>query len=121
MATIPIQKTINPITIVKFLGLNLSNTGDTQIKLGESGNMNNFYITNDFKLRKMYGYKSFYNFETPIKGLFAAILNRIHYLLVATGGKLYYFLSDELENEEDWDSLEPHEIGTIGTDWVLSK
>ena len=116
MATIPIQKTINPITIEKFLGLNLSNTGDTQIKLGESGNMNNFYITNDFKLRKMYGYKSFYNFETPIKGLFAAVLNRIHYLLVATGGKLYYFLSDELDNEEEWDSLEPHEIGTIGTD-----
>ena len=116
MATIPIQKTINPITIEKFLGLNLSNTGDTQIKLGESGNMNNFYITNDFKLRKMYGYKSFYNFETPIKGLFAAVLNRIHYLLVATGGKLYYFLSDELDNEEEWDSIEPHEIGTIGTD-----
>lgn len=116
MATIPIQKTINPVTINKFLGLNLSNTGDTQIKLGESGNMNNFYITNDFKLRKMYGYKSFWNFETPIKGLFAAILNNIHYLLVATGGKLYYFLSDELNNEEDWDNIEPHEIGTIGTD-----
>ena len=116
MATIPIQKTINPITINKFLGLNLSNTGDTQIKLGESGNMNNFYITNDFKLRKMYGYKSFWNFETTIKGMYSAILNNIHYLLVATNGKLYYFLSDELDNEEDWDNIQPHEIGSIGTD-----
>lgn len=115
MATLPKQKTINPITIDKFLGLNLSNTGDTQIKLGESGNMNNFYITNDFKLRKMYGYKSFYDFETPIKGMASVVLNKIHYLLVATDGKLYYFLSDELDNEEDWDELEAHEIGTIGT------
>ena len=115
MATIPIQKTINPITINKFLGLNLSNTGDTQIKLGESGNMNNFYITNDYKLRKMYGYKSFWNFETPIKGMYSAILNNIHYLLVATNGKLYYFLSDELDDEEDWNNLESHLIGNIGT------
>jgi hypothetical protein len=116
MATIPTSANLTPITINKFLGINLSNTGDTQIKLGESGNMNNFYITNDYKLRKMYGYKCFYNFETPIKGMFSAVLNRIHYLLVATDNKLYYFLSDELDNEEDWDNLEPHLIGNIGTD-----
>lgn len=115
MATVPIQKQINPVTIEKFLGLNLSNTGDTQIKLGESGNMNNFYITNDYKLRKMYGYKHFYNFNTTIKGMYAAVLNNIHYLLVATESKLYYFLSDELEDEEHWDTLIAHEIGTIGT------
>ena len=115
MATLPKQKTIEPITINQFLGLNLSNTGDTQIKLGESGNMNNFYITNDFKLRKMYGYKSFYDFETPIKGMASVVLNKIHYLLVATDSKLYYFLSDELDDEENWDDLEAHEIGTIGS------
>ena len=115
MATVPIQKQINPVTVEKFLGLNLSNTGDTQIKLGESGNMNNFYITNDYKLRKMYGYKSFYDFETQIKGIYSAILNNIHYLLVATNGKLYYFESDDLDDEENWDTLEPTLIGTIGT------
>lgn len=115
MATVPAQKTINPVTINKFLGINLSNTGDTQIKLGESGNMNNFYITNDYKLRKMYGYKHFWDFNTPIKGMYSAILNSTHYLLVATSGKLYYFLSSELEDEDNWDTLEPHEIGTIGT------
>lgn len=124
MATIPIQKTITPITIEKFLGLNLSSTGDTQIQLGESGNMNNFYITNDYKLRKMYGYKCFYDFENEITGMASVILNKIHYLLVAvketvgltTTGKLYYFLSDELDDEESWDTLTPHQIGTIGTD-----
>ena len=115
MATIPTQKAITPITINKFLGLNLSNTGDTQIKLGESGNMNNFYITNDYKLRKIFGYKHFYDFENEIQGMYTTILNSYHYLLVATDGKLYYFLSDELEDEEDWDELQPHLIGSIGT------
>ena len=122
MATIPVQQTITPITINKFLGLNLSSTGDTQIKLGESGNMTNFYITNDFKLRKMYGYKCFHDTEKEITGLQSVILNKIHYLLVAvkdTSGltpstKLYYFLKDELDNEEDWSSLTPHLIGAIG-------
>ena len=51
------------------LGLNISNTGDTQIQLGESGNMTNFYITDDLKLRKIYGYRSFWNFEAPIKSM----------------------------------------------------
>ena len=124
MANIPTSTAPTPVTINKFLGLNLSSTGDTQIKLGESGNMNNFYITNDNKLRKMYGYKTFYDFDGEVTGMYAAILNKIHYLLVAvkktllnsTTTKLYYFLSDELDNEEDWEHLTPHEIGTIGND-----
>ena len=124
MANIPTSTTPTPVTIDKFLGLNLSSIGDTQIKLGESGNMNNFYITNDNKLRKMYGYKTFYDFDGEITGMYAAILNKIHYLLVAvkktvstvTTTKLYYFLSDDLDNEENWENLQAHEIGTIGND-----
>ena len=83
MANIPTSTAPTPVTIDKFLGLNLSSTGDTQIKLGESGNMNNFYITNDNKLRKMYGYKTFYDFNKEVIGMYAAVLNKIHYLLVA--------------------------------------
>ena len=115
MATVPVQKAIDPVTINKFLGLNLSNTGDTQIKLGESGNMNNFYITNDYKLRKMFGYKCFYDFEDEIDGMYSAIINNVHYLLVAVDSKLYYFTQAQLENEEAWDTITPTLIGTIGT------
>lgn len=92
----------------------MSNTGDTQIQLGESGNMNNFYITNDLKLRKIYGYKTFYNFETPIKGMYSTNLGGIEYLLVATDGKLYYFTQEQLEDEYNWDTIEPTLIGNIG-------
>ena len=76
--------------------------------------MNNFYITNDLKLRKIYGYKTFYNFETPIKGMYSTNLGGIEYLLIATNGKLYYFTQDQLEDEYNWDTIEPTLIGNIG-------
>jgi hypothetical protein len=75
--------------------------------------MDNFYITNDYKLKKMYGYKSFWNFETPIKGMYSTNLGGTEYLLVATNGKLYYFLRGELEDESEWDELQPTLIGSI--------
>jgi hypothetical protein len=76
--------------------------------------MNNFYITNDLKLRKIYGYKTFYNFETPIKGMYSTNLGGIEYLLIAANGKLYYFTQDQLEDEYNWDTIEPTLIGNIG-------
>ena len=86
--------------------------------------MDNFYITNDYKLRKMYGYKSFYDFENPIDGMYSTNLGGTEYLLVACDKKLYYFLRSELE--DDWENIagegedpvygvEPTEIGTIGS------
>ena len=99
MAKLKIGKTVQPIKIEKFLGLNVSNTGDTQILMGESGNMTNFYITNDYKLRKIYGYKSFYDFEEDINGMYSTNLGGTEYLLVACDGKLYYFLKSDLDND----------------------
>ena len=75
--------------------------------------MDNFYITNDYKLKKMYGYKSFWDFEEPIKGMYSTNLGGTEYLLVAVDGKLYYFLKGELEDESEWDTLEPTLIGSI--------
>ena len=115
MAKLTVEKNITPQVIKQFLGLNISNTGDTQLKIGESGNMDNFYITNDYKLRKIFGYKSFYQFDDPIKGIYSTNLGGTYYLLVASGGKLYNFTSTQLEDEGDWDTLTPTLIGNIGT------
>lgn len=98
MATIQTSKTVQPTTINKFLGLNLSDTGDTQIALGESGNMTNFYITDDYKLRKMYGYKEFYDFTNPVQGLYSANINNNKYLIVISNNTLYTFDSDKLDD-----------------------
>ena len=114
MAKIAVGKTLNPVSIDKFLGLNISNTGDTQIKLGESGNMDNFFITNDLKLRKMYGYKCIHTFEEEIKGIYSTKLNSHEYLFIASGGRLYYFLDDEIDDDSTWETLEPHDVGAIG-------
>ena len=99
MARIQENKSVQPTTITKFLGLNLSDTGDTQIELGESGSMTNFYITDDYKLRKAHGYKTFHDFETPVKGMFSTKIGNTQYLLVAAGGKLYKFLQSQLDDE----------------------
>ena len=113
MARIQENKSVQPTTITKFLGLNLSDTGDTQIELGESGNMTNFYITDDYKLRKAHGYKTFHDFETPVKGMFSTKIGNTQYLLVAAGGKLYKFLQSQLDDEENWDNITATEIGSI--------
>ena len=113
-------KDVTPTRVDKFLGLNISNTGDTQLQLGESGNMENFYITNDLKLRKMYGYRAFWDFEHPIRATYPANLGGIEYLLVATNNKLYYFLKSQIEDYENWESITPVEIGTIGTSTDVS-
>lgn len=120
MAQIANVKDVTPTRVDKFLGLNIANTGDTQLQLGESGNMDNFYITNDLKLRKMYGYRTFWDFEHPIRATYPANLGGIEYLLVATNNKLYYFLKSQIEDYENWESITPVEIGTIGTSTDVS-
>lgn len=120
MAQIANVKDVTPTRVDKFLGLNIANTGDTQLQLGESGNMDNFYITNDLKLRKMYGYRTFWDFEHPIRATYPANLGGTEYLLVATNNKLYYFLKSQIEDYENWESVTPVEIGTIGTSTDVS-
>ena len=48
MATISTKDDSKVFTIKKFLGLNESNDGDTQLKLGEASVLKNFEITNDY-------------------------------------------------------------------------
>lgn len=100
MANISTNETINPISITKFLGLNLSDTGDHQIKDGESGNMINFYITDDYKLRKMYGYKEVKKFTTIPQGMYEITMNGVAYVLIAVNGHLYSVKKEDLLNEE---------------------
>ena len=116
MATIPVAEEVTPFTIDHFLGLNISKTGDTQIQNGESGNMDNFYITNDYKLKKMYGYKSIYDFNSRIRGLFKCSIDGTNYMLIAVSGKLYKISELELNDEENIDDLTPTEIGAITDD-----
>lgn len=118
MATIPVASEIKPFTIDKFLGLNISKTGDTQIKNGESGNMDNFYITDDYKLKKIYGYKTVYAFGQEVKGLFNCNINNEKCLIFATNGHLYKISELDLLNEDRWSELVPEDLGTLTDDYT---
>lgn len=89
-----------PTQIETFLGLNMNETGDTQLKLGESGNMKNFRITKDYKLTKMNGYKEVYSVGSPIRSQWKGKLgdNEVH--IFVAGGKIYN-KSDEIGNLTD--------------------
>lgn len=113
MSVIQTNTDIAPFVIKNFLGLNITKTGDTQIKDGESGNMDNFVITNDYKLKKADGYKTVYNFGTSIKGLYEYKTGTETYLIIATNGKLYQIEKSNLDDDSTWESLTPIWIGSI--------
>ena len=114
MSTIPTNTDIKPYVIKKFLGLNLTNTGDTQIQDGESGNMTNFVITNDYKLRKCNGYKLVYNFTKQITGMYTFNNGGTTYLLIVSNGSLYKIPQSQLDDDTTWSSLTPTLVGSVG-------
>lgn len=114
MSVIATNTEIAPYTIKKFLGLNISTTGDTQIKDGESGNMTNFVITNDYKLKKCDGYKTVYKFNSKPTGIYTYKDNNDTYLLIVADGNIYRISQTSLDNDETWEDLNPEIIGSVG-------
>lgn len=102
MSTIPTNTDIKPFVINKFLGLNLTTTGDTQILDGESGNMSNFVITDDYKLRKCNGYRKVYDFGSQVKGTYTFNNGGEVYLLIVANGNLYKIPQSTLDDDTTW-------------------
>jgi hypothetical protein len=91
MAKMVSSQKIKPTVIDKFLGLRLDTTGDTQLKLGESGDMNDFKITENFKLRKRPGYKELFSgLGSEIQGVWNGRLDGTDTFLFACNGYVYY-------------------------------
>lgn len=97
-------------TIDNWLGINQSDIGDTQLKMGEASKAWNWRITKERQLQKRPGTKTVVSLgkNMPIKGLWDGYVNRLHVLLGACDGKLYSFHSTAGE----WQS---EEIGSINT------
>lgn len=86
-------------TLDTFLGVNKSET-ETLLTLGEASDMSNWMITDDRKLKKVFGYKSLNNKVEgkKINGMWYGSLNGVNHLLFARGGKVYR-LDLETNNE----------------------
>lgn len=118
MATIPENNEPKPLRITNFYGLNLPKSGDTQIDIGESGNIDNCYITKDYDLSKMYGYLQMMTqvANKPMRGLWYGDIGGTNYFLFAINGKLYKFNNNFWETQFDgtdvWSTVTT-EIGSI--------
>lgn len=79
------------ITIDKFLGINLSNSGDTNLKIGELSKCNNIRIIDNYKARKREGYEELFSSITSkkIQGMWHGSIGGAYRFLFACGGFLY--------------------------------
>lgn len=76
-------------SINTFLGLNMNETGSTNLKLGESNKMVNFKISRDYKLEKMYGYINKYEKTSKIRAIWSGLLGATEVFVFVCGGKVY--------------------------------
>lgn len=76
-------------SINTFLGLNMNETGSTNLKLGESPKMVNFKISRDYKLEKMYGYINKYEKTSKIRAMWFGLLDTAEVFVFVCGGKVY--------------------------------
>lgn len=117
MARIQQISEIKPFIIDNFLGLNLPKAGDTQIYPGESGNMTNCYITKDYDLSKMYGYKQLMTqvADKRIQGMWHGFIGSTKHFVYAINGKLYKVNSqlwEDFDGTDVWSTVST-EIGNI--------
>jgi hypothetical protein len=117
MARIQQISEIKPLIIDNFLGLSLPKAGDTQLFLGESGNMTNCYVTKDYDLSKMYGYKQLMTqiADKSIQGLWCGYISGTKYFVYAINGKLYKVdsqLWEDFEGTDVWSTVST-EIGSL--------
>lgn len=79
-----------PIEINKFLGLNENEDGQTQLLLGESPNMVNFRVTENYKLKKRNGYEPLFDsLGSRIQGMWYGTLAGTEHFLFACNGHIY--------------------------------
>lgn len=75
--------------IQKFLGLNESPDGDTQLDLGEASEMRNWKITQEGHLRVRPGYKTIGDFKNPVRGMWSGYVSGAVHTIFAVGGEIY--------------------------------
>src|SRR5690606_4310702 len=95
-------------TIDEFKGINRSET-ETLLELGEASYMSNWMITDDKKLKKMFGYSALNEAtDEKINGMWYGKIKGENRFLFARGGKVYELKENPITHE-----IEEIELGEI--------
>lgn len=89
MATIRAAGQTKIYHLQSFLGLNESQDGDTQLRMGEAAEMDNWRVTPQYHLRIRPGLKTRRQFAGPVRGLWCGELAGRKRLVCAAAGKLW--------------------------------
>ena len=84
-------KTVIPTRITAFLGLNKSEEGDTELKLGEASETQNFRVTQGYEIKKMEGWQPVFDSmgNENISEIWHGKLNGTYMTIFDYNGKLY--------------------------------
>lgn len=101
MATISTKDDSRIFTIKKFLGLNESTDGDTQLKMGEASVLRNFEITSEYHLRVRPGYNVLHAFSGPVRGMWHGYVAGGEVTVCAADNAVWNITEDGAENIGD--------------------
>ncbi len=93
------------LQIRKFLGLNECEDGDTQLKLGEAGEMRNWQVTPQQHLRVRPGFRTVQRFQGPVRGLWSGFVAGERKVLCAADGGVWDLTETPIRRIGDiWDA-----------------
>ena len=105
MANIVPNDDVSVYKLQKFLGLNESADGDTQLKLGEASEMRNWQVTPQYHLRVRPGYKTIRQFDGPIRGMWTGYVAGELKTICAADGGIWELSEDPIRRVGDiWDA-----------------
>lgn len=94
MATIVAADNTRYFQIKQFLGLNESQDGDTQLKMGEASKMENWRVTPQYHLRIRPGLKTRWKFTGPVRGLWCGELDGVTRTLASADNAVWELQAD---------------------------
>ena len=104
-------------TIDNFYGLNMAKVGDTQLVNGESGDLENCYVTKDYNISKAPGYLQLMTSVAAknIQGMWFGSVGGTEYFLFAINGHIYKMndlLWEDFDGTDVWSTVTT-DLGTL--------
>lgn len=105
MANIVPKDDVSVFKLQKFLGLNESSDGDTQLKMGEASEMRNWQVTPQYHLRVRPGYKTIKQFNGSVRGLWTGYVAGEWKTICAADGGVWELVEGGMRRIGDiWDA-----------------